>query len=77
MTVFEIGGEYMLGKKIKEYLRVKGIKQNYLAEQIGMNEKSLYAMLNGQRKVQAEEYFKICKALNVDLSTFAITQKVG
>ena len=65
----------MLGKVIKDYMKENGIKQQFIAEEIGTTPQTLGAMLNGQRKIEATEYFNICKALKVDISYFAI--KIG
>lgn len=61
----------MLGCKIREYLIENGIKQAYISEKTGISPNILSAMLNGNRRILAVEYFKICAALNVQLDFFA------
>lgn len=58
----------MLSTKIKKYLVENGIKQIFLSEKTGIPISKLNAMLNGKRKIPAEDYFLICEALNIDAS---------
>lgn len=67
----------MLGKKIKQYLNEKGLKQSYLSAKCGFPQPILSAMLNGERKITAEEYMNICHALDVDLSMFDDNQEAS
>ena len=60
----------MLGLKIKAYMDTKGIKQTFLAEKTGMGLAVVNAILNGNRKIEANEYFEICKALEIPLDFF-------
>lgn len=60
----------MLGPKIKKYLHDNGIKQSYISEKTNLSIPILNAMLNGNRKITAEEYFLICDALNVNVEFF-------
>lgn len=60
----------MIGIKVKEYLDENGIKYSFLSEKIGMPMNMLSPLLNGKRKMSAEEYFSICSALNVPVSKF-------
>lgn len=60
----------MLGTKIKKYLHDNGIKQSYISEKTNLSIPTLNAMLNGNRKITAEEYFLICDALNVNVEFF-------
>lgn len=48
----------------------RGIKQSYLKEKLNTNASTVNAILNGNRGISAEEYFKICDALNVPLNYF-------
>jgi transcriptional regulator with XRE-family HTH domain len=64
------GGEYMTGKKIKNYLNNKGISQTFVSNKTGIPISTLNAALNGNRKILAEEYFLICQALEIPLDTF-------
>ena len=60
----------MTGKKIKDYLNNKGISQTFVSNKTGIPISTLNAALNGNRKILAEEYFLICKALEIPLDTF-------
>lgn len=48
----------------------RGIKQSFLKERLGMTASTVNALLNGNRGISAEEYFKICDALKVPLDYF-------
>lgn len=60
----------MTGHKIKEYIKSKGISQTFVSNKTGIPISTLNAVLNGNRKLMAEEYFVICQALDVPLDTF-------
>lgn len=59
------------GQNIKSYLDRNGIKQAYLSEKTNIPANTLNAMLNGQRRIEVNEYINICSALNVPLDKFA------
>ncbi len=61
----------MLGTKIKEYISSAGLKFISIAEKTNIPVNTFSAMMNGKRKITAEDYFAICSALNVPLDTFA------
>lgn len=58
------------GLKIKKYLKNKGISQTFIANKTGIPISTLNAVLNGNRKLLAEEYFVICQVLDTPLDTF-------
>lgn len=60
----------MVGQRIKAYLAEHGIKQAFLVEKADIPSSALTQMLSGNRKIEVMEYYRICKALNVDLMTF-------
>lgn len=60
----------MLGELIRRYLDANGIKYNYVAEEIGVTAPVFSAMLNGTRRILAEEYFSICVLLKVSPDFF-------
>lgn len=62
----------MLGTFLKAYMRSHGIKQNHVAEEIGVTPQIMGAMLNEQRKIETSEFFGICKAMNADPTELAI-----
>ena len=55
-----------VGLKIKEYLDQHGVKYSYLSRLMNL----LSLTLNGKRRMSVEEYFTICKALDVSVDTF-------
>ena len=63
----------MLGERIREYILKSGMKLGAVADKTGIPMNTFSAMMNGKRKITAEEYFSICVALNVPLDTFALT----
>ena len=60
----------MIGKKIKIYLENKGIKQKFVADKTGLSESAMSDFCNEKRKVDAVEYYLICKALQLPLDYF-------
>jgi len=60
----------MIGAIIKQYLNDNGIKQAFLVERTGLTASQVSDICNHDRKVDAIEYYRICKALNVDLEYF-------
>lgn len=70
---FELQAEVIkmnLQSNISEYLKSKGITQSFLAEHTGMTANALNLALNGNRKLVADEYIKICNALEVPYDFF-------
>lgn len=60
----------MKGSDIKSYMISKGIKQSYVSEKTGIPAPILNMMLNDNRKIEANEYMKICDAIGVPLEQF-------
>ena len=58
------------GSDIKKYLIENGIKQSYLSEKTGIPSPILNMILNDNRKIEANEYMRICDALGVPLEQF-------
>lgn len=61
----------MVGSRIKEYIDESGMKYGAVAEKAGITQQIFSAMLNEKRKITAEEYFSICRALDVSVEKFA------
>lgn len=61
----------MINEQIMEYLDSREIKQKFLVERTSMSKQAISAALNGKRRIGAEEYREICRALGVSLDTFA------
>lgn len=60
----------MIGTKIKNYLNENGIKQTFLVDKTGLSASQISDICNHDRKVDAVEYYRICKALNLELEYF-------
>lgn len=58
-------------KEIKRYLDDSGISQTFVAEKAGINLVALNMSLNGNRRLTADEYISICKALNLEPNFFS------
>lgn len=63
----------MIGQNIRSYLINNGITQTFISKRTNISMNILNPSLNGKRHIYAEEYFKICEALNVPLDTFQIS----
>lgn len=60
-----------IGLKIGKYLKDRGITQAFLARETGLTASAISDICSGTRKgVDCLEYYKICKALRVDMLTF-------
>jgi len=55
---------------VNGYLEENGIKQKFVSEKTGIPENTLSTILNGKRKMDADEFIKIVFALNVDANYF-------
>lgn len=54
----------MVNESIRAAVVDSGLKQRFIAEAIGMSEPTLSAVLSGKRKVDVDEFFRLCKVLN-------------
>lgn len=60
-----------LHEKINRYLIDHGIKQTFVAEQIGMSVKTLNSILLGRQRLNADVYERICRdGLKIDPGYF-------
>ena len=59
-----------VGQKIKTYLEENGITQTFVASKTGIPVKKLNLSLNGNRRLDFNEYELICGALSVGADTF-------
>lgn len=62
----ERGEKMKVYEKIKKYMDDNGIKQKYISDNSNIPENTLSMILNGKRKLYADELVEILKALNVD-----------
>lgn len=60
----------MKGSDIKKYIEKNGIKQTFVSEKTGIPDPILNMMLNDKRKIEVNEYMKICDAIGVPLEQF-------
>ena len=56
--------------KVADYVRNMGIKQNWLAEKTGLTESIVSDIFRGKRKMTADEFVCICKALGKNPNDF-------
>ena len=59
-----------VGKKIKSYLESNGITQTFVANRAGIPVQKLNLSLNGNRRLDFDEYELICGALSVGTDKF-------
>lgn len=57
-------------QKVAKYITENGIKQKYISMKTGISENVLSMILNGKRKMDADEFVEIILALNVDANCF-------
>jgi DNA-binding Xre family transcriptional regulator len=57
-------------QKVRKYIESHYLKQKSIAEAAGIPNTTFNAMMNGKRKLYAEELKAICCALNVSANTF-------
>lgn len=60
----------MKGSDIKAYLVTNGLKQECIAEKAGIPGSIFCMMMNDKRKIEVNEYMKICDAIGVPLDQF-------
>lgn len=61
----------MLAQNISEYLKNNGIKQSWLAEQVGLPVTTFNGIINGKVAMKADLFIEICKILNVPPEMFS------
>lgn len=57
-------------EKIKSVIINQGIKQTFLAHQIGISKDLFSKSLSGKRNFKTDEVFKLAKILNINLNKF-------
>ena len=67
----------MVGKNIKTYLKENGIKQNYVAQKIGVPATTLNSMLLEKQKLPVDIYFSVCAVLGEPVTRFAPQKAEG
>ena len=61
--------------RIKEVLEKKGIKQIWLAEQMGKSYNMVNAYAKNRRQPSLEDLYKIAKILNIDIKELIVSNK--
>lgn len=59
-----------INERLKVYVAENGIKQVYIAQKTGLTPDTVSRMLNGSRRILADEFLLICNALNIDPNIF-------
>jgi DNA-binding Xre family transcriptional regulator len=54
--------------KIGEVLRERGLKQKWLAEQLGMSTVTICTFVNNRRQPKTKDIVRMCEILNVELN---------
>lgn len=57
-------------KKVRSYIEENGYKQLVVAQRAGISKVTFNAMMNGKRKMYADDLRAICLALNVSPELF-------
>lgn len=60
----------MVRENIVKYLKNNGIKQSFVADNIGLSRMAMSNLVNGDRDLDVEEYVKICDLLKVNYDFF-------
>ena len=53
----------MVNESIRAAVVDSGLKQKFIADAIGMSDPTFSAVLSGKRKVDVDEFFKLCQVL--------------
>lgn len=61
--------------RISEYIKKMGIKQRTICEKTGIRVDAMSAILNGKRKMSADEYELICIAIQKEPNDFMLIEK--
>lgn len=61
----------MLIENIKHYIEDNNMNQTAIARKAGITKQAMSSVMNGKRKLQADEYLSICKVLGVSADFFA------
>lgn len=74
LPMFYCNKEFV-GKTIQQLRKKAGIKQNELAEKIGISEKHLSKIETGKNYPSLDNFLKMAEILNFDLENFGIKNK--
>lgn len=62
-------------KAMDAFIQRSGLKQSWIAEQVGMSQNALTLSLNEKRKMKVDEYVSICGVLGVSLDKFVVNDQ--
>jgi plasmid maintenance system antidote protein VapI len=62
-------------ERIAEYLEENYLQQKLLSDKTGIQQNKISAMLNGNRKITADEYIQLCDALGLDPGYFVLKER--
>ena len=60
----------LIGERIRNYRRIRGMSQEALAEKTGLHRTYIGSCERGERNITILNLHNICQALNIDLTTF-------
>ncbi len=63
--------------RIKEVLEQKGIKQIWLAEQLGKSYNMVHSYAQNKRQPSLEDLYKIAEILNIEITELLVKNKVN
>ena len=63
-----------IGNQIQKVIKEKGLKQGYVAKELGMTDKTMSEIIHGKRKLSAEELIGICMVLGISTDIFLPNQ---
>ncbi len=66
LCTFEAYHNFKNMNKIGEVLKEKGLKQKWLAEQLGMSTVTICTFVNNRRQPKTKDIVRICEILNVE-----------
>lgn len=64
-------------EKVKAYMEEHGIKQSVIAKKCNLSASTFNAIMNGKRKMYAEDLRNICYALDVSPEAFIDFSEIG
>lgn len=62
-------------QKVAKYIDENGIKQKFISDKTGIPENTISMILNGKRKMDADEFVEIILSLGVDANYFITSIK--
>lgn len=61
-------------ERVSDYILNNGIKQSFIVEKTGLSKDIISAILNKRRKMSADEFEIICRALNKTPNDFMLIE---